>query len=199
MNIADNVLLIDQWGLPHPDWEFVKSSVDLKRHHQIKDYCGWTIRVLWRGKQFKKPLYINWLAKEKVAKEIDQLAKKAKKDYLIVTYPSWIPQKSGTLLIEKNRIIIEACQGKITRLMREGICDVGYQISKLGQVQSSWGNRHFLTRVEKKKIIDALAKIPQKNIMLEWAFGQQGEFIFYKLETLAKAGQALIAKYAKIL
>ena len=196
MNIIDNILLMDQWGIPHPDWEFVKSSADLKRHHQIKDYCGWTIRVAWTGSRFKKPLYVNWLAKEKVPQEIDRLAKQAKKDYLIITYPSWIPQKSGTLLIENNRIVIESCQGQITRLMREGQCDAGYQLGKSGRIQDSWGNQNFLANREKKQIISALAKIPEKNIILEWAFGQQKEFIFYKFESMARAGKALLEKYS---
>lgn len=195
MNVAANVLQMDKWGIPHPDWEFVQSSSDLKRHDKIKDYCGWTIRVFWKTDQFQKPLYANWVSKKDVPGIIDELATKAKKDFVIVTYPSWIPKKSGTLLIEKRRIIIESCKGMITRLMRDGICDAGYQISPASRILSSWGDKSFLNIKERKQVIDSINKIPSKNIILEWAIGKQKEFIFYKMESVKNAGKALVEKY----
>ena len=121
MNLYHNIRLIDDLNIPHPKWEFVKSSKELKKFNKIKDYCGWTIRVaFFKNDDFREPIYVNWLPKKQVPKKVDEFAKVAQANYIIVVYPSWKFNKSGTLLIDKDRYVIEATDGSIQDLMRQG-------------------------------------------------------------------------------
>lgn|SRR3989338_6303873 len=196
MNLIKNFKLIDQWDLARPDWEFVKSSSGLKKFAGIKDYCGWTIRVLYtKPGSFRKPIYVNWLPKSRVKGKIDQFAKQAKKDYVIVVYPSWKLFKSGTLLIDKDRIVVEACRGSIDNLMRHGLCELRLTYDNRRRLINAWGKLKFLSASEKKKILSAMGKVKKKGLILEWAVGQRGEFIFQKLEDVKQAGKLLLKKY----
>ena len=142
------------------------------------------------------PIYTNWLAKDKVLAKVDQFSKKAKKDFVIAVYPSWKLYKSGTLLIEPKRIIIEACKGHVAELMREGNCQLRLIYSSDKKLKESSGDGKFLNSNERQKILKSTNKISRKNIILEWAIGQEKEFIFYKLEDLKEAGKKLLEKYS---
>ncbi|MBT3689821.1 hypothetical protein HOE31_00130 [bacterium] len=196
MNLYHNIRLIDELGIPHPKWEFVRSSKELKKFHTTKDYCGWTIRVaFFKDNDFRKPIYDNWVPKNKVLKKVDEFAELAQNDYFIVVYPSWKFNKSGTLLIDDDQYIIEAHAGSVQDLMRKGNVDTSLVFNReMKLIDDSIGNPDFLTKKEIKNILKA-TDIINKPTMLEWAIGQQNEFNFNKLEDLKVAGKMLVKKY----
>lgn len=194
MTILEGLKIIDGAGLPHPEWEFVRSSKDLINFLKIKDYCGWTIRTVEVKNGPWKNLYVNWLPRKQVPTKIDELQKKQNSRALFVIYPSWRWKKAGGILIEKNRVIIEAKKGSIADLMRYG--KVGaryvYQKEKLISVD---GDRKLLKPVERRKILQAPKRIKMQNIILEWAITSQNKFIFYRIEKIKEAAKLLLEKY----
>ena len=167
MTILQGLKIIDKAGLPHPEWEFVRSSQDLKDFPNIKDYVGWTIRTVEVKNAPWKNLYVNWLSKKQVPAKIDALQKKHRGKALFVTYPSWKWQKGGTILIEKDRVVIEAVKGAIVDLMRHGKVDASYFYQK-GKLIDTTGNSKLLTPAERITILQASKKIKKKYISQEW-------------------------------
>ena len=190
-------MLIDEWGLPHSEWELVKTSGDLNKFHKIKDYCGWTIKTLsLKYVGYRKPAYANWVEKKLVPQKVDEFAKKLNRDHIISVFPSVKISKNGTLFIGKNRIIIEACSSGMRKLMRKGECEIRLIYDMAMNLKDCWGNPNFFTAEEKQKILSSINKIRKKEVILEWIIGQRNEFIFYKLESLKQSGEILIKKYS---
>lgn len=195
MTILQGLKTIDRARLPHPEWEFVFSSKDLKKFSKTKDHEGWTIRTVDIKNSPWKNLYVNWLLKDKVPSRIDELQEKQNGKATFVVYPSWKWKKSGTILIEKDRIIIEATKGAIINLMRYGRIEASYFFEK-GKLVNSTGNVKFLKLHERKKILQAPARIKEKNIILEWAITRRDEFVFYRIEDIGEAAKLLLKKYS---
>lgn len=201
MTIFQGLLLIDKLGLPHPEWEFVKTSEDLKKFFKIKDYVGWTIRTVKvnRKRNFKN-LYSNWLKKNKVPQTIDNFGKEFRGKATFVIYPSWRWKKGGTLLIDKKRVVIEAKKGSIEELARSGDIAVGYLYNQKFKLIDFWGKKNFLNPRERKRILTAAFKILNQKIkgefIFEWAITTQNKFIFYKVENLKESAQRLLKKYS---
>jgi len=195
MDIYQGLNKIEKAGLPHPEWEFVESSKDLNKYYNIRDYCGWTIRTVKVVGAPWKNLYVNWLPKRQVPAKINELQKKLKGKALFVIYPSWKWKKGGTVLIERNRTVIESARGSIVDLMRYGKVDASYFYEQ-GKLISSSGKKKLLSPAERKKILQAERKIKEKEIILEWGITTQNKFIFYRIETLKDAAKLLIKKYS---
>ncbi|MDP3244550.1 MAG: hypothetical protein Q8M83_02725 [bacterium] len=194
MTILQGLKLIDRAGLPHPKWEFVKTSKDLKNFFEIQDYVGWTIRTVEVKNGPWKNLYVNWLDKKQVPAKIDELQKQQKNKAVFVVYPSWRCKKSGTILIDKDRTVIEATKGVIVDLMRYGKVTVRYSY-KNGKMAQADGNKDFLTSAQRGRILQAGKKLKKKGIILEWAISQRNEFIFYRIESVREAARLLLKKY----
>ena len=195
MTILQGLKIIDRAGLPHPEWEFVRSSQDLKNLSNVKDYVGWTIRTVEVKNALWKNLYVNWLSKKQVPSKVDELQKKQKGKALFVTYPSWKWRKGGTILIEKTRVVIEAKRGSIVDLMRHGKVEASYYYQK-GELVDTIGNSTLLTPAERTEILQASKKIKKKDIILEWGITTQGKFIFYRIEDIHEAAKLLLKKYS---
>ncbi|MBU0613379.1 hypothetical protein KKB10_05220 [Patescibacteria group bacterium] len=114
---------------------------------------------------------------------------------MFVIYPSWKWKKGGTVLIERNRTVIESANGSIVDLMRYGKVDASYFYEQ-GKLISSSGKKKLLSSDERKKILQAERRIKQKEIILEWGITTQNKFIFYRIETLKDAAKLLIKKYS---
>ncbi|MBU0613405.1 hypothetical protein KKB10_05350, partial [Patescibacteria group bacterium] len=165
------------------------------KYYNIRDYCGWTIRTVKVVGAPWKNLYVNWLPKRQVPAKINELQKKLKGKALFVIYPSWKWKKGGTVLIERNRTVIESARGSIVDLMRYGKVDASYFYEQ-GKLISSSGKKKLLSPAERKKILQAERKIKEKEIILEWGITTQNKFIFYRIETLKDAAKLLIKKYS---
>lgn len=196
MTILGGLKLIDRYKLPHPEWEFVKSSKELKKFYKIKDYVGWTIRTVSVANGPWKNLYVNWLAKKKVPAKIDEFQRQYKGKALFVVYPSWRWKKGGTILKEKGRTIIEAVKGEVVNLMRKGKINASY--SYVGnRLREFTGQKSFLSHKELKKIRLAAGQLKMQGVILEWAISSQNKFIIYRLEKIQEAAKLLLNKYGK--
>ncbi|MFC1687153.1 hypothetical protein ACFL0L_01055 [Patescibacteria group bacterium] len=195
MTILKGLKMIDRAKLPHPEWEFVRGSKDLKKFPKIKDYVGWTIRTIdIKGGKWRN-LYVNWLPKKQVPEKIDEFKKKLKGRATFIVYPSWKWKKGGTILIEKDRIVIEVVKGAIVDLMRHGKIDASY-FYEHGKLISYTGDKKVLTPAERKKVLLAPKKLSQKDVILEWGITTQNKFIFYRIENIREAAKLLLKKYS---
>ncbi|USN53343.1 MAG: hypothetical protein H6760_04220 [Candidatus Nomurabacteria bacterium] len=193
MTILQGLKKIDAAGLPHPEWQFVRSSKELRGIQNIDAYRGWTIRTVEvRGGPWKN-LYANWVAPSKVAATVDRLQREHPHRALFVVYPSWKWKKGGTILLERDRVVIEATRGPIVNLMRYGKVTASYTYQK-GKLTQSIGLKKFLSPAEKQRILLA-CRMPKKGLILEWGISTQGKFIFYRVEDIREAARLLLAKY----
>ncbi|MBU0598133.1 hypothetical protein KKF61_04010 [Patescibacteria group bacterium] len=193
MTIYKGLKTIDKNGLPHPTWQFVSSAKEIKNLARIKDYVGWTIRTVKVNGPWVNH-YANCVVKKDVPTTVDKLQVRHKNKALFVIYPSWKWKKGGTVLIEKNRVIIEARRGAIEDLMRYGNVEVSY-IFQQGKLLHTAGDEKLLTHSELRKILKAQKKLSMKNVILEWGITTQGKFIFYRIEDIKEAARLLIKKY----
>ncbi|MFH1235367.1 MAG: hypothetical protein V1685_00310 [Parcubacteria group bacterium] len=205
MTILQGLKIIDRAELPHPEWEFVRTSKDLlprqgrlgyKRFPKIKDYVGWTIRTVDIINGPWENLYVNRLPKKQVPGKVDEFQKRLRGRALFVIYPSWKWKRAGTLLIEKDRVVIEAIRGAIVDLMRHGKVEGAYYFNTALKLVSTVGDARVITLTERKKILQAVRKIRQKNVILEWGITTQNKFIFYRIEDIREAGKLLLKKYS---
>lgn len=195
MTIFEGLTIIDRAKLPHPEWEFVHSSKDLKKFPKTKDYVGWTIRTIdIKGGKWQN-MYVNWLPKKQVPKKIDEFQKKLHGKATFIIYPSWKWRIGGTVIIEKKRVVIESVCGAIVNLMRHGKVDASYFYER-GKLVSYTGNKQLLSAAERRKILQASSKLSSKNIMLEWAITTRNTFIFYRIENIKEAAKLLLKKYS---
>jgi len=194
MTIYQGLQLLEQYRLPHPEWEFVMTSADLKHFYHIRDYVGWTIRTVEIRQGKWRNLYLNWIPKREVPDRLDELQHTQQGKALFVVYPSWKWRKGGTLLLEKNREIIEVVRGGVEKLMREGKIDASYIYQK-GIISERIGNSLILTPSDRKSILTA-RKVKRKGLIFEWVITTQGKFIFYRVEDISEAAKLLIIKYS---
>lgn len=192
MKLYQGLLKIEKLKLPHPIWQFIKSGDGLVNMEKIDSYAGWTIRTVKISKGLYKNLYVNWLPLKKVKKKVDEFQEQLKDRGLFVVYPSWRWQMGGTLLIEKDRQIVEAIKGEIVDLARHGINQSCY-IFKKGRLIEVTGKR----LLDKKVLIQIkkAIKVLNKDTYLEWAVTTQGKFIFYRMNDLRSEAKHLINKY----
>ncbi len=195
MTIYQGLKIIDQAKLPHPEWQFVRTSKDIKNLNKVKDYCGWTIRTAKVDGAPWQNLYVNWLPKKKVSVKVDELQAQHPGRAMFVIYPSWEWKKGGTILVEKERVVIKATRGEIVNLMRYGKISASYVFQK-GKLVEVNGDKNFLSVSEIKKVIQAQERIKKKNVILEWGITTQNKFIFYRIEDLKEAAKLLIEKYS---
>ncbi|MDD5040003.1 MAG: hypothetical protein PHY34_02530 [Patescibacteria group bacterium] len=196
MTILHGLQLIDRAKLPHPEWEFVRTSRDLEKFFGIKDYVGWTIRTVAVTKGAWKNVYTNWLPKNQVPSTIDKFQKQLGGRALFVVYPSWKWKRAGTLLIEKHRAVIETVKGAVVDLMRHGKVDAAYYYDAKLRLASTVGDRATLTPGQRTTVLQAVRKLALKNVILEWGITTQDKFIFYRIEGIREAGRLLLKKYS---
>jgi len=195
MTILEGLTMIDNAGLPHPEWEFVRSSQDLKKFYDIEDYVGWTIRTVEVSNAPWKNVYANWVAKSDVPATVDALQKEQEGNAVFVVYPSWKWKKGGTVLIEGDQVIIEAVADAVVELMRHGRVDARYVFER-GNLIRTDGDNGLLNESDLNHMRMAQKNISMDNIILEWGVTTQGTFIFYRIEDIHEAARLLLEKYA---
>lgn len=183
-------------SLPSVPWqEYMGTEV-------LSDDKLWTIRTaVYEGKDIGLPRYVGISGSEATIK-IKELYKKYKGIGMIVYYPFFVAVKSGTLSIEKNRVVIEAVTGNLWHLVNESKIDV----TLMKDNNKDWvkkGNAQFLSEDEIEAIEKYVAGIRSKyrdemiegkTILLEWSFAFDGDIagqplgdvylIFYEIRSI---------------
>lgn len=187
--------MIDAAGLPHPVWEFVKRSEELKKFSRTRAYAGWTVRkVAERGVSWKT-LYANNLKAADVPQTVGRFQKQCSGQAVFAVYPSWYWRVGGSILAEKNSLIIEASSGHIHNLMRHG--QVEAQYTYVGnRLQASSGRIKIVPPAVRRRMLQGCRRLRQKNVLLEWSISTQGKLIFYRMNSVKDLGKELLQKYS---
>ena len=177
---------------------------------QWKEYTGnetlnpdflWTVRsAVFRGDDLNLPRSVGVTADEATSFATNLLAQMNGKG-MVVYYPYFIANKSGTLNIYRERIIIEAVKNDLWNLVTYSDREVTYIITD-DEVTFD-GNGDFLSENELKCISSNAPAIRRsfkddllegKSVLLEWSLAQKSDLkkmpageeslVFYELRTV---------------
>ena len=161
----------------------------------------WTVRTaVHHGEDLNLPRCVG-----AVAEKAKIFAKEASEKYgengMVIYYPYFIAEKSGTLNVYSNKIVIEAVKDDLWNLVSDGKCDATYIIT--GENREYYGDKFFLTKDELDEIISYVREVKrmfrddllqEKSVLLEWSFAYKcnGEkkkvgdryLVFYEARTV---------------
>jgi hypothetical protein len=158
-------------GLPAVPWqEFSEKSV-------FDDRYLWTVRMaLYEGSDFNLPRLIG-----KKADEAQEGARQLLKNYnhngMVVYYPYFIAEKSGTLQVNNSEIIIEAVEKDLWNLVTYNKKDITF--IKREQSVEVHGNEAFFKKNELDELLQYSNKVKSifrrfilsgKTLLLEWSY-----------------------------
>ena len=161
----------------------------------------WTVRTaVHRGDDLNLPRCVGASAEEAQAFALSTLKKYAENG-MVVYYPYFIAEKSGTLNIFNDKVIIEAVKDDLWNLVTYSKCDITlvFSNSKVEYI----GDKTFL---DEKDIHEILSYVPEvkrmfrddllegRSILLEWSYAyncdmeknKTGEryLVFYEVRTV---------------
>jgi hypothetical protein len=164
---------LNSMNLPSIPWkEYSKNTI-------LDEGQLWTIRsAVYRGDDLNLPRLVGAISED--AKVFaDDLLDRLGENGMIVYYPYFIAQKSGTLNIYKDKVIIEAVKNDLWNLVTYSEVDVTIKISDSGEYLK--GKADFLTVHEKENLLAHVGEIRKlfrddlnegKSILLEWSYAQ---------------------------
>ncbi|WP_322175137.1 hypothetical protein [Acutalibacter caecimuris] len=161
----------------------------------------WTVRsAVYKGDDLNLPRKVGVTAGEATLFATGLLRSLAQNG-IVVYYPYFLANKSGTLEVRGQKVIIEAVKADLWNLVSLSDREVTIEIQD-GQT-AFHGNSRFLTAPEIAKILENVPKIRQAfrsqlieghSLLLEWSFAQtcnlQKEptgseyLVFYELRTV---------------
>lgn len=186
---------LPRMGVPSIPWRKFQKDV------MLNPELLWTVRTaVIRGNDLNLPRKVGVSAQE--AYEFACMAdSKLGENGLVVVYPYFIAQKSGTLEVSKDRIVIEAVYNDLWNLVTNNNIDVTYIINKNEIVVE--GNKSFFDdfevdelRLQADRIKGTFRSIlaEGQNILLEWSYAYNTDIsgeplgekylIFYELRTI---------------
>jgi len=181
--------------LPSIPWEEYSGKEELST-----DFL-WTIRsAIFQGDDLNLPRLVGGNCDE--AKSFaDKLLDNIRDKGIVIYYPYFLANKSGTLNIYKDEIIIEAVKADLWNLVTNMDREVTIRVKNNGEKIN--GNKNFLLKDEKQQILKHVNEVRHlfrddmiegKGVLLEWSFAQKcntnkepvGEeyLIFYEVRTI---------------
>lgn len=144
----------------------------------LDDSYLWTIRsAVYRGNDLNLPRSVGKNAAE--SKQFaDALLKKINDNGMVIYYPYFIAIKSGTLQVQRDRIIVEAVKDDLWNLVTYSDCEVTV-IYDHNQEAQYIGNKEFLDEEEKQQLLKHVPEIRKlfrddllqgKSALLEWSY-----------------------------
>lgn len=182
-------------NLPSIPWREYDASVELSNDKL------WTIRsAVYKGDDLNLPRMIGEIGD--IAKEFaDLLLQKLQNKGMVIYYPYFIANKSGTLNVFRSNIVIEAVKADLWNLVTYSDRDVTIRIDDKEEIID--GNANFITSDEKNEILRYVPEIRRlfrdeliegKSILLEWSFAQDSSadkkvigdeyLVFYEARTV---------------
>ena len=168
----------------------------------FEDRYLWTVRsAVYRGNDLNLPRSIG--ESSKVSKKFaDQLLKEMNNNGIVIYYPYFIANKSGTLEVRSDKVIIEAVKDDLWNLVTYSEREVTI-ITDIDGNKSIIGNANFISNEELDSISKHIPEIRKlfrndllqgKAALLEWSFAQScnaskepiGEkyLVFYEARTV---------------
>lgn len=157
--------------LPSIPWKIFDDNVKLNAN------ILWTIRTaVHRGDDLNLPRCVGVSAEKAYAFAVS-ISKKYGENGMVIYYPYFIAEKSGTLNVFNDKVVIEAVKEDLWNLVTHSKCDLTYIMTK--EREEYIGDSDFLTDGEIAEIISYVREIRRmfrddlyegKSILLEWSF-----------------------------
>jgi hypothetical protein len=172
MNKLMGFLELNEMSIPSIPWK------EYTGKETFNDDFLWTVRsAVLRGKDLNLPRIVGVDAK-RARGFADSLLMQLGDRGMVVYYPYFIAQKSGTLCVDEGEIVIEAVRGDLWNMVTHSEREVTVIISNNGYM-NFFGNKHFLNRDEideVKKYVPEIRKIFRhafldgKKALFEWSY-----------------------------
>lgn len=195
MNKLMGFLELKEMSLPSIPWK------EYKEHEQLDDEYLWTIRsAVYRGDDLNLPRLVGASSKES-EDFANQLLRRFGNRGMVIYYPYFIANKSGTLEVKRDEIIIEAVKEDLWNFVTFSEREVTIIISEYNTEYI--GNVDFLNEKEKGTILKYIPEIRKifrneliegKSALFEWSFANScdkekhpiGEeyLVFYEARTV---------------
>lgn len=175
MNKLMGFLELRVLNIPTVAWKEFSNDTKLSRDRL------WTVRsAKLSGNDLNMPRMVG-----KSADKCNEFAKYLKNRYgsllFVVYYPYFVALKSGTLRVERERIVIKAVEKDLWNLEKEKRLDLSLVADK-NKVSVLRGNIEFLDKKELEKLFDCAKKVFSyfnsksirygESILLEWSFAR---------------------------
>lgn len=182
-------------GLPAIRWKEFEKTTSLDKRNL------WTIRsAVQRGSDINLPRLVGACAEE--AEEFAlELYEKIKNNGMVIYYPYFLAEKSGTVNVYKDKIVIEAVKEDLWNLVSYSDCEVTILIQ--GEQIDFCGNRYFINQNELMELLLYAKRIrgmfrqelvEGKSVLLEWSYAYDSDIekkrigknylIFYEIRTI---------------
>ena len=195
MNKLEGFFALQKIDIPSVQWRLYTPDMVLDPS------ILWTIRcAVMRGNDWNLPRLIGATAcqAKKFAKETYRMLGDGA---IIIYYPFFIADKSGTMEIHNKNVVIEAITGDLWKLVTENNKDI--TIMKDDTNRQVIGNQDFFTLAEEKELFSYIPKIKAackndivsgKSVLLEWSFSYKSDLkkqpvgkrqlLFYEIRSL---------------
>lgn len=171
MNKLMGFLELKESSLPTVPLKEYRTGCDLSKNYL------WTVRTaVYRGDDLNLPRKVGVSADE--AKEFaEEIKQRLGQNGIVFVYPYFIAEKSGTLEVSNNRIVIEAVEGDLWNLVTYHDKDVTY-IYKEDNIEID-GDSVFLKEAERSEInywanrVKGIFRddiLEGKSVLLEWSY-----------------------------
>lgn len=187
---------LQELNIPSIEWKEFKRSTILDQDKL------WTIRTtVLKGDDLNLPRLIGGTAEE-VQNFGNRLLEEFGRNGMIIYYPYFIAEKSGTLEISNERIVIEAVKEDLWNLVTYSDREETIIIRNKEYIYE--GNKLFLSLNEINDVTKYISKLKQKfrdelvegkSLLLEWSFAYDSDndkkkvgdkyLIFYEIRTIS--------------
>jgi hypothetical protein len=171
MNKLMGMFELQALGIPSVKWQ------EFKKDTRLDTDKLWTIRTtVVKGDDLNLPRLVGKKADESVAFG-NELLKKFEENGMIIYYPYFIAEKSGTFEVSKDRIVIEAVKNDLWNLVTYFDRDETILIQDDEYTYN--GNEDFLSENEVNEILKYIPELRKnfrdelsegKSLLLEWSF-----------------------------
>lgn len=172
MNKLMGFLELKEMSLPSVPWRQYTGEEEMSN-----DFL-WTVRsAVYRGDDLNLPRSVGKNATESKA-FADKLLNRLKDNGIVVFYPYFIAQKSGTLEVRSDSVIIEAVNEDLWNLVTHSNRDVTLIFRENKEIEY-YGNENFLQKNEIEELLKNIPEIKKlfrgdllegKSALLEWSF-----------------------------
>lgn len=186
---------LKEMSLPSIPWQ------EYRRGQSLREDLLWTVRsAVYSGDDWNLPRKVGVPAGEALA-FAQSLCTTLNGNGMVICYPYFVADKSGTLEIRKDRTVIEAVKEDLWNLVTLSKRDVTYQI--VGEDEAVDGDGTFLSGEEKAQLLSYVKEIRRnfrndmlegKGVLMEWSFARscdlkkepKGEpyLVFYEARTV---------------
>lgn len=175
MNKLMGFLELNDMSLPSIPWKQYTGV------EQLREDLLWTIRsAVYRGDDLNLPRSIGKNANDS-KKFADRLIADMKDKGMVIYYPYFIANKSGTFEVRNDSIVIEAVKKDLWNLVTYSDREVTIISDIYGYSKKFVGNETFLNTYEQNELYKHAPEIRRlfrdellqgKSILLEWSFAQ---------------------------